>query len=196
MYISARISKLIHGGFHQLFATMTTVMSPSKQKGTNNWYFLHLDVSRSYWNVTITCMSSVSCLRTYLHLPQSSWLIVLGHDWKHVSCVNNKINEQSAFKKRPFRKQNGLVLLLMAGRVNLNWWNGTSFHTFLLVQKAHVTREGWRLVTIKLKQQTFKQHGGMASQVIYFLIEFSESTKRSFSEPNEIFQCFWGVSVS
>ena len=36
----------------------------------------------------------------------------------------------------------------------------------------------------------------MASQVIYFLIEFSELTKRSFSKPNEIFQCFWGVSVS
>ena len=35
----------------------------------------------------------------------------------------------------------------------------------------------------------------MASQVLYFLIEFSESTKRSFSEPNEIFQCLWGVRV-
>ena len=50
--------------------------------------------------------------------------------------------------------------------------------------------EGGRLVTIKLKQQTFKQHGGMASQVIYFLIKFSELTKRSFSKLNEIFQCF------
>ena len=36
----------------------------------------------------------------------------------------------------------------------------------------------------------------MASPVIYFLIEFSELTKRSFSKPNEIFQCFWGVRVS
>lgn len=31
--------------------------------------------------------------------------------------------------------------------------------------------------------------------VLYFLIEFSELTKRSFSELNEIFQCFWGVRV-
>ena len=55
--------------------------------------------------------------------------------------------------------------------------------------------EGGRLLTIKLKEQTFKQHGGMASQVLYFLMEFIESTKRLFSEPNEIFKCFLGFRV-
>ena len=62
-------------------------------------------------------------------------------------------------------------------------------HFSICSKSTHVTMEGGRLVTIRLKQQTFKEHGGMASQVIYFLIEFSESTKQSFSEPNEIFQC-------
>ena len=55
----------------------------------------------------------------YLYLSQSSWLIVLGHDWKHVSCVNNKINEQSAFKITSISDAKYcLVLLLMKVRVN------------------------------------------------------------------------------
>ena len=98
-------------GFHQPFAT-TTVMSPVNKKEPINGFPCHLEVSCSYigtiYNFTLIS-SFIIWVRgyhqkthyeagTYLYLSQSSWLIVLGHDWKHVSCVNNKINEQSAFK--------------------------------------------------------------------------------------------------
>ena len=89
-------------------------MSPVNKKEPINGFPCHLEVSCSYigtiYNFTLIS-SFIIWVRgyhqkthyeagTYLYLSQSSWLIVLGHDWKHVSCVNNKIlvNEQSPFK--------------------------------------------------------------------------------------------------
>ena len=87
-------------------------MSPVNKKEPINGFPCHLEVSCSYigtiYNFTLIS-SFIIWVRgyhqkthyeagTYLYLSQSSWPIVLGHDWKHVSCVNNKINEQSAFK--------------------------------------------------------------------------------------------------
>ena len=122
---------------------------------------------------------------TYLYLSQSSWLIVLGHDWKHVSCVNNKINEQSAFKNNVNFGCKILVLLLMKVRVNLNSSNGTSFHTFPLVEKAHV-------MTYSLSGETGNQYSSnMADD---FARWWASWKKRSFSELNKIFQRFLGIS--
>ena len=102
--------------------------------------------------LALNIMSSVNCLRTYLHLTQSSWLIFLGHDWKHNSCVNNKMNEQSAFKKRPFRKQNSLVLLLMERPREFELIKRNFISHFSIGSKSTRDKEGGRLVTIKLKQ--------------------------------------------
>ena len=57
---------------------------------------------------------------TYLYLSQSSRLIILRHDWKHVSCVSNKINEQSAFKI--WTHQTELHFTLFHWFKRRTWW--------------------------------------------------------------------------
>ena len=81
---------------------------------------------------------------TYLYLLQSSWLIVLGRDWKHVSCVNNKINEQSAFKITSISEAKYLWSGALANGKSARIWTHQMelhFHTFPLVKKAHVMTE-------------------------------------------------------
>ena len=64
---------------------------------------------------------------TYLYLPKFSWLIVLGHDWKHVSRIKNKINEQSSFKLTSVSDEKYLCSYQWKVHLNLNCPNGTSF---------------------------------------------------------------------
>ena len=96
--------KLIHVRFHYPFATTTTVMSPVNKKEPINGFPCILNFPVHIGTIyKLTLISSfIIWVRgyhqkthyeagTYLYLSQSSWLIVLGRDWKHVSCVNNKI---------------------------------------------------------------------------------------------------------
>ena len=100
-------SKLIHVGFHQPFATTTTGYVSSKEKGTNIWYSLHLEVPVHIGTIyKLTLISSFIIwvrgyhrktlkthyeAETYLYLSQSSWLTpfsgVIGSTF-HVSTLS------------------------------------------------------------------------------------------------------------
>ena len=111
--------KRIQVGFHRPFATKTSADDVSrKQKGTNEWYIIASPpkVSCSHRQDLTQIYSFIISIRvervfhqmthvfnepqsagTYLYPPQSSWL-TLSNLIGNTLHMNNKTNEQSAFK--------------------------------------------------------------------------------------------------